>query len=613
MFALEDTMIVNKAYTLLLFLLAATLTCAAQTPLVLERQADAKLKEYDFAAAQELYRQAREASSDAAFRNEMVEKMAQCDNGLGMLSFACKPVFVASKTVPAANFFLYYKHIAANRWGRLDDGSLAALDPSLNRMFFERDNGGQSDIYTSTRIKDSLWSAPAILGSSHMSAKDEVMPIVSYDGKKLYYSSKGLFGMGGYDLFVCQWDEASNSWGEPQNLGFPFSSVGDDFLYSDTPDGNFSILTSNRGCGADSVTIYVLQFKNEPLKTAVSAAEARRIAALEVQKVQAPKEEEEQEDFLDNADPLQLKYAAALAEYSDVKDSIATVTARQQDLRNRYASSIDESEKGLFQRNLASAEQRMFTLQQQLRTAAAKVQAAEMECLQKGVAVDPSLFGKPRRDDNTEIQQLPDYEFVRLPAPARLLAVFEVPEEQMDYTFQVLDEAVIAESNDVLNEGLVYQIQILSGSSKLALRQLRGLSPVFEKRQSNGRYIYCVGKFSRYADAQKALPTVKRYFSSAYIVAFRDGKSMSVANARKAEAAGVDRYQIIFSEYPDGIPTEIMQVIRANCSKDIARRTSDEGKVIYYIAPFDSQTEAESLVAKLRAAGAKGLSTDTIK
>ena len=175
------------------------------------------------------------------------------------------------------------------------------------------------------------------------------------------------------------------------------------------------------------------------------------------------------------------------------------------------------------------------------------------------------------------------------------------------------DEAVIAESNDVLNEGLVYQIQIVSGSSKLAVRQLRGLSPVFEKRQSNGRYTYCVGKFSRYADAQKALPTVKRYFGSAYIVAFRDGKSMSVANARKAEAAGVDRYQVIFSEYPEGIPADVMQVIRANSSKDIARRTSDEGKVIYYIAPFDSQTEAESLAAKLRAAGAKGVSTDTIK
>jgi hypothetical protein len=606
-------MIVNKAHTILLFLLAATFTCAAQTPLVLERQADAKLKEYDFAAAQDLYRRAFDASSDAAFRNAMVEKMAQCDNGLGMLSFACKPVVVASRTVPAANFFQYYKHIAADRWARLADGTLAALDPSLDKIFFERNADGQSDIYTSTRVRDSLWSAPELLGSSHMSSKDEVMPIVSYDGKKLYYSSKGLFGMGGYDLFVCQWDEASGSWGEPQNLGFPFSSVGDDFLYSDTPDGNFTIFASNRDCGADSVTIYVLAFKNEPLKTAVSAAEARRIAALEVNKPQAQQAVEVQDEALDNADPLQLKYAAALAQYQDVKDSIAAVSARQADLRSRYAASSDESERGLFQRNLASAEQAMFSLQQQLRTAAGKVQAAEMECLQKGVSIDPSLFSRQQKSKDPDILQLPDYEFLRLPAPGRIVAVFEQPEEQFDYTFRVEDEAVIAESNDVLNEGLVYQIQIVSGSSKLAVRQLRGLSPVFEKRQSNGRYTYCVGKFPRYADAQKALPTVKRYFSSAYIVAFRDGKSMSVANARKAEAAGVDRYQVIFSEYPEGIPADVMQVIRANSSKDIARRTSDEGKVIYYIAPFDSQTEAESLASKLRAAGAKGVSTDTIK
>lgn len=606
-------MIVNKAHTILLFLLAATLTCVAQTPLVLERQADAKLKDYDFAAAQDLYRQAREASSDENFRNAMVEKMAQCDNGIGMLSFACKPVVVASRTVPAANFYLYYKHLATDRWGRLPDGSIATLSPSLDKMYFERDNGGQRDIYTSTRVADSLWSAPELLGSSHNSLADEVMPIVSYDGRKLYYSSKGLFGMGGYDIFVCQWDDSSGNWGEPQNLGFPFSSVGDDFLYSDTPDGNFSIFASNRDCGADSVTIYVLAFKNEPLKTAVSASEARKIASLEVQKAAAQPHQEVQDDRLDNADPLQLKYAAAMAEYSDVRDSIVAVTGRQAELRSRYASSTDEAERGLFQRNLAAAEQTMFSLQQQLRAAASKVQAAEMECLQKGVAIDPSLFEKPQQDEHDEVLQLPDYEFLRLPAPGRLNVFFEEPEEQFDYTFRVEDEAVIAENNDVLNDGLVYQIQILSGSAKLAPRQLRGLSPVFEKRQSNGRYTYCVGKFSRYADAQKALSTVKRNFSSAFIVAFLNGKSMSVANARKAEAAGVDRYQVIFSEYSDGIPAAILEVIRANCSKDIARRTSDEGKIIYYIAPFDSQTEAENLVAKLRAAGAKGLSTDTIK
>lgn len=605
-------MIVNKAHTILLFLLAASLACAAQTSVVLERQADSKLSEYDFAAASQLYRQAYEASSDAAFRNRMVEKMTQCDNGLGMLSFACKPVVVASKTVPAANFFLYYKHIPAERWARMADGTVAAFDPSLDKMFFQRDNGGQSDIYTATRVQDNLWSTPALLGENHMSTGDEVMPVVSYDGKKLYYSSKGLFGMGGYDLFVCEWDEASKSWGEPQNLGFPFSSVGDDFLYSDTPDGNFSILASNRGCGADSVTIYVLQFKNAPLKSSVSAAEARRIAALQVSKPQGGQPSEAEEQPVSYDDPLQRRYAEAMTAYNKLKSELEELSGRQLELQGRIASATDDADRGLLQRNLAAAEQSMFEKQQQLRTASEAVQAVEMECIMKGVEIDRSAFTQTQQRAEEEEVQLPDYEFVRLMAPAYLNAVFEEPEEQFDYTFKVLDEAVIAD-NEVLNEGLIYQIQILAGSGKVSPRQLHGFSPVFEKRQSNGKYVYCVGKFSRYADAQKALPTVKRYYSSAFVMAFRNGKSMSVVNARKAEAEGTDKYQIVFSDYSGGIPADIMQVIRANCSKDIARRTSDEGKVIYYIAPFDSSSEAESLAAKLREAGAKGISTDIIK
>ncbi|MBR5736475.1 MAG: hypothetical protein IKX60_06775 [Bacteroidales bacterium] len=601
----------QKVHIITLFLLFASFTCAAQQPSSLERQGDAKLKEYDFAAASQFYRQAWEASTDEAFRNTMMEKMAQCDNGLGMLSFACKPVVVATRTVLAANFFLYYKHLPTERWGRLADGTIAALSPSLDRMFFERDNGGQSDIYTSTRVRDSLWSAPELLGDSHMSLKDEVMPIVSYDGRKLYYSSKGLFGMGGYDLFVCQWDDTSGSWGEPQNLGFPFSSVGDDFLYSDTPDGNFSILASNRDCGPDSVTIYVLQFKNEPLKAAVKPAEARRIAALEVQKQeqQTAGTEPDEEEY---DDPLQLRFAAAMAEYLDVKDSIATISGRQAELRNRYAAATDAADKGLLQRSLATAEQTMFTLQQQLRTVSTKIQNVEMECLQKGVVIDRKKFEEKHKSAKTAEQPLPSYEFGRLPAPERLDVVFEEPEDQYDYTFKVLDEAVVIESSDT-GDGIVYQIQILSGSGRMTPKQLKGLSPVFEKKQTNGRYTYCVGRFSKYADAQKALTTVKKYFGSAFIIAFQNGKSISVTNARKAEAAVKDRYQVIFSEYPEGIPAAILQVIRANCSKDIARRTSDDGKVLYYIAPFDSRSEAESLMAKLLEAGAKGLSTDIIK
>ena len=602
-----------KVHIITLLTLLATLTGAAQSTSELERQGDAKLAQYDFAAALQLYRQAYETSAYEGFRTRMAEKMTQCENGLSMLSFACKPVVVASKTVPKTDFFLYYTHIPADRWGRMADGNLAAFDPSKTRLFFSRDNGGQSDIYTSTLVKDNLWSTPELLGSSHMSASDEVMPVVSYDGKKLYYSSKGLFGMGGYDLFVCEWDESSKSWGEPQNLGFPFSSLGDDFLYSDTPDGNFSILASNRDCGADSVTIYVLQFKNEPLKSAVSAAEARSIAALKVSKADAGQSSEPQEvNPADFDDPLQRRYVEAMTDFLSLKKELEDLTARQLELQSRIAAATDESDRGLLVRNLTAAEQDMFAKQQSLRTASDKVQAVEMECMIKGVELDRSIFEEAPQRPETEVAELPTYEFGRLMAPPYLNVAFEEPEEQFDYTFKILDEAVIAD-NAVLEEGLIYQIQILAGSGKVAPRQLHGFSPVFEKKQSNGKYVYCVGKFSKYADAQSALPKVKKYYSGAFVVAFRNGKSMSVTNARKAEAEITDKYQLVFNEYPGGIPSAILEVIRANCNKDIARRTSDEGKVIYYIAPFDSASEAESLAAKLRAAGAQGISTDIIK
>ena len=601
-----------KAHIITLLALLSTMTAAAQSALSLESQADAKFAEYDFAAAADLYRKAYETSAYDAFRDKMSEKMTRCDNGLSMLAYACKPVVIATKTVPASDFFLYYIHIPAERWGRLADGNLAAFDPSRTKMFFARDNGGQSDIYTSTLVKGNLWSTPEPLGDAHNSAGDEVMPVVSYDGKRLYYSSKGLFGMGGYDLFVCEWDETSKSWGEPQNLGFPFSSVGDDFLYSDTPDGNFSILASNRDCGADSVTIYVLQFKNAPLKTGVSAAEARSIAALKVTGQQAARSEQTDQPAADYDDPLQRSYADAMEDFRNIRKELEELTARQLELQGRIAATADEADRGLLMRNLNAAEQEMFAKQQSLRAASDKVQAVEMECMLKGVTLDRSLFEQTPQQAGQVEEPLPAYEFGRLMAPARLNVVFEEPEEQFDYTFKILDQAVIAD-NAALEEGLLYQIQILAGSNKISPRLLHGFSPVFEKKQSNGKYVYCVGKFAKYADAQNALPKVKKYYSGAFIVAFRNGKSMSVVNARKAEAEITDKYQLVFNDYPGGIPAAILEVIRANCSKDIARRTSDEGKVIYYIAPFDNVAEAESLAAKLRAAGAQGISTDIIK
>jgi hypothetical protein len=108
--------------------------------------------------------------------------------------------------------------------------------------------------------------------------------MLSPDGKRLYFASDGLFGAGGYDLYVAHWDPQKKSWGQVQNMGFPYSSKGDDLLFYDTPDGRYSVLASNRDCGRDSVVIYVFRQETPVFRP----VDRKEVAAREKLAVTAP-------------------------------------------------------------------------------------------------------------------------------------------------------------------------------------------------------------------------------------------------------------------------------------------------------------------------------------
>ena len=95
-------------------------------------------------------------------------------------------------------------------------------------------------------------------------------------GDKLYFSSNTMGGYGGYDLFCCDWDEKLGEWKEPYNMGFPYSSAGDDFLFIETEDGRFDLFASNRSCSADSVYVYVIDKSATADVTTITSAEQRR-------------------------------------------------------------------------------------------------------------------------------------------------------------------------------------------------------------------------------------------------------------------------------------------------------------------------------------------------
>ncbi|HZY36010.1 MAG TPA: OmpA family protein [Mucilaginibacter sp.] len=118
---------------------------------------------------------------------------------------------------------------------------------------------GKTDIWYCEKNVNGDWSQPVNCGRTINTPEEDEFPNIGGDGA-LYYASKGLPGMGGYDIYKAE--GAKNNWKTPENLKYPINSTSDDF-YLVTRDGSSGYLSSNRegGKGSDDIYSFVLEHK----------------------------------------------------------------------------------------------------------------------------------------------------------------------------------------------------------------------------------------------------------------------------------------------------------------------------------------------------------------
>ncbi len=92
-------------------------------------------------------------------------------------------------------------------------------------------NGSGKDIYKMLKLPDGNWGLPQKLGAHINTPGDEEYPYITPDGKTLFFSSKGHNSMGGYDVFRSEWDENTQKWSTPVNIGAPVNSPFDDIFF----------------------------------------------------------------------------------------------------------------------------------------------------------------------------------------------------------------------------------------------------------------------------------------------------------------------------------------------------------------------------------------------
>jgi outer membrane protein OmpA-like peptidoglycan-associated protein len=140
----------------------------------------------------------------------------------------------------------------------------AALSKDGHIIYFTSDMPGgigKTDIWYCEKHADGTWGSPVNCGKTINTKEEEAFPNIGGDGT-LYYSSKGLPGMGGYDIYKTTGEKAQ--WTTPLNLKYPINSTSDDF-YLTTRDGLNGYLSSNREGGQGDDDIY--SFTYTPIDT----------------------------------------------------------------------------------------------------------------------------------------------------------------------------------------------------------------------------------------------------------------------------------------------------------------------------------------------------------
>ncbi len=82
-------------------------------------------------------------------------------------------------------------------------------------------------------------------------------PFLMGDGQTLYFAANGSGGIGGYDIYMTVYDEETGRYMHPVNIGMPFNSEANDYMYAIDEYDSLGWFVTDRRQPQDTVCVYV--------------------------------------------------------------------------------------------------------------------------------------------------------------------------------------------------------------------------------------------------------------------------------------------------------------------------------------------------------------------
>ena len=110
--------------------------------------------------------------------------------------------------------------------------SIVYLNQLRNKCVFSKFTDGGWDLYSKEMIGEKWSNAVPLKGLDILGDDVDInWPFLLSDGTTLYFAAKGEESIGGFDIFMTRYDETTQSYLKPENIGMPFNSIDNDYFF----------------------------------------------------------------------------------------------------------------------------------------------------------------------------------------------------------------------------------------------------------------------------------------------------------------------------------------------------------------------------------------------
>ena len=137
------------------------------------------------------------------------------------------------------------------------DSTTVFINEMGNKAYLSQPDDSLHQQLCTSDLLGGEWSKPQLLKGISEGISETAYPFMMADGMTFYFAGKGEESIGGYDIFMTRYDARSNSFLKPENIGMPFNSEANDYLFAIDEYAHIGYFVSDRRQPEGKACLYI--------------------------------------------------------------------------------------------------------------------------------------------------------------------------------------------------------------------------------------------------------------------------------------------------------------------------------------------------------------------